>query len=294
MRILHAIHDFLPRHRAGSEIYAHHLTHELARRHAVTILCAEYDPARPHGSLTWRVHDGVPVVELVNNWAFSTFEETYASPELNRSLRHVLAATDPDVLHVHNLLNLSMDLPALARERGAAIVATLHDYTLLCPSGGQRVHMAEQHVCHVIEPDRCSRCFPQSRFASQMAVSRAARVAARVPALDAARRSRPPPAPARVLGHRAERAYVGGAGAGGHHPAARQGARSLRRHRPVRRAVTGPGRRVRGRRPAREEAAASPTTGSVPSRRPQRRGSRTTACASASSACSSGTKASTC
>ena len=176
MRILHAIHDFLPRHRAGSEIYAHHLTHELARRHAVTILCAEYDPARPHGSLTWRVHDGVPVVELVNNWAFSTFEETYASPELNRSLRHVLAATDPDVLHVHNLLNLSMDLPALARERGAAVVATLHDYTLLCPSGGQRVHMAEQHVCHVIEPDRCSRCFPQSPFASQMAVSQAARV----------------------------------------------------------------------------------------------------------------------
>ena len=54
MRLLHAIHDFLPRHRAGSEIYAHHLAHELARRHAVTILCAEYDPARAHGSLTWR------------------------------------------------------------------------------------------------------------------------------------------------------------------------------------------------------------------------------------------------
>ena len=183
MRVLHAIHDFLPRHRAGSEIYAHHLAHELAKRHSVTILCAEYDPARAHGSLTWRIHDGLPVVELVNNWAFSTFDESYQSPDLNRSLRHVLAATDPDVLHVHNLLNLSMDLPALARERGAATVATLHDYTLLCPSGGQRVHMAEEHVCHVIDPERCSRCFPQSPFASQMAVNRAARVAARVPAL---------------------------------------------------------------------------------------------------------------
>ena len=30
MRILHAIHDFLPRHRAGSELYAFHLCRELA------------------------------------------------------------------------------------------------------------------------------------------------------------------------------------------------------------------------------------------------------------------------
>ena len=32
MRILHAIHDFLPRHRAGSEIYAFELARELSRR----------------------------------------------------------------------------------------------------------------------------------------------------------------------------------------------------------------------------------------------------------------------
>lgn len=181
VRILHVIHDFLPRHRAGSEVYAFQLCRQLARRHHVTVLCAEYDPVRTHGSLTWRVHEGLPVVELVNNWAFSTFEETYQSPDLNRSLGHVLTATGPDVLHIHNLLNLSMDLPALARGQGIPSVATLHDYTLLCPSGGQRVHLAEEHVCHAIDPARCSRCFPQSPFAAQMAGSRTARIAAKSP-----------------------------------------------------------------------------------------------------------------
>jgi glycosyltransferase involved in cell wall biosynthesis len=183
MRILHAIHDFLPRHRAGSEIYAFHLCRELAREHNVTVLCAEYDPSRPHGSIVRRTHEGIPVVEIANNWAFAHFGETYRSPGLNRSLRQVLEEVRPEVLHIHNLLNLSMDLPALARSLAIPSVATLHDYTLLCPSGGQRVHVAEQHVCHTIDPDRCTRCFPQSHFASQMTVSGVAQAAGRSKAI---------------------------------------------------------------------------------------------------------------
>jgi len=172
MRILHAIHDFLPRHRAGSEIYACELAREQRSRHEVFVLTAEYDPGAPHGTIRWRMHDGVTVVEIVNNWAFSTFSETYASPRINQQLQHVLDATAPEVLHVHNLLNLSLDLPYLARARGVRTVATLHDYTLVCVSGGQRVHVAEQHVCDTIDAERCSRCFCQSAFASQMAAGR--------------------------------------------------------------------------------------------------------------------------
>ena len=81
----------------------------------------------------------------------------------------------PDVVHVHNLLNLSFDLPRLASERGAVVAATVHDYTLVCPSGGQRVHVAEQHVCAEIDAARCSRCFAQSPFHSQMAAGRLTR-----------------------------------------------------------------------------------------------------------------------
>ena len=178
MRILHAIHDFLPRHAAGSEIYAFQLCRELAKRHVVHVLAAEYDPARPHGSLTWRVHDGLPVIELVNNWEGS-FANSWRSLRLGAQLAHVLRATQPDVLHVHSLLNLSFELPALARAQGTAVAATMHDHSLACPAGGQRLHIVEQTVCDEILPDRCAACFSRSPFHSQMAVGSVSRAVGR-------------------------------------------------------------------------------------------------------------------
>jgi glycosyltransferase involved in cell wall biosynthesis len=189
LRVLHAIHDFLPRHQAGSELYAAALGAALQRRgHHVTVLAAEYDPARPHGDLAWRAHDGLPVVEVVNNWTYPNAAIAWSAPDLMRAFEHVLEATDPDVLHVHSLLNLSLDLPALARRRGIPVVATLHDYTLVCPSGGQRIHKAENHICHTIEPERCARCFSESPFFSQMAYGRVLRAPIGVRSFSLARR----------------------------------------------------------------------------------------------------------
>src|SRR5437762_10313346 len=120
MRILHAIHDFLPRHRAGSEIYAFELARELIRRADVAVLAAEYDPSVPHGTIRWRDYSELSVIELVNNWQLRRFDESYTSDRLNAQLNHVLDATAPDVVHIHNLLNLSFDLPRLAKEIGRA------------------------------------------------------------------------------------------------------------------------------------------------------------------------------
>ncbi len=169
MRILHAIHDFLPAHAAGSEIYAYELAREQQTRgHQAHLLCAEYDPSRQHGSLDWRWVDELPVTEIINNWVFASFDESYQQSVINTQLEHVLLAVQPDVLHLHNLLNLSFDLPRIARAHRIPSVATLHDFTLTCPSGGQRIHRSEQHVCLDIDPQRCARCFPDSSFAAQM------------------------------------------------------------------------------------------------------------------------------
>jgi glycosyltransferase involved in cell wall biosynthesis len=133
------------------------------------ILCAEYDPSRAHGSLVWRTHEGLPVVEVINNWRFSSFDETYRAARLNAQLEHVLRALQPDLLHIHSLLNLSLELPTIAASLGIRSVATLHDFTLLCPSGGQLVHREEREICRQIDPGECARCFPRSPFATQMA-----------------------------------------------------------------------------------------------------------------------------
>jgi glycosyltransferase involved in cell wall biosynthesis len=167
VHVLHAIHDFLPRHQAGSELYALRLARAQMAKHHVTMLCADFDPARDHGEVVWRMHDGVPIVEIINNWRCASFEDTYTSPLIGARLRHALLTLRPDVLHVHNLLNLSFDLPAFAKDLGIPVVATLHDYTLVCASGGQRVHKSEQHVCVDIDTGRCARCFTESVFYEQ-------------------------------------------------------------------------------------------------------------------------------
>ena len=172
LRLLHAIHDFLPRHRAGSEIYASDLCRELASRHHVSVVCAEYDPSRRHGLVNWRVHEGLPVIEIVNNWQCATFKDTYHPALIENRLVHVLKATQPDVVHVHNLLNLSFALPRMAQARHIPVVATLHDYTLVCPSGGQRIHRADNYVCHAIDTERCVRCFRESPLHAQVAFAR--------------------------------------------------------------------------------------------------------------------------
>jgi glycosyltransferase involved in cell wall biosynthesis len=145
----------------------------------VTVLCAERDPTRPHGEIGWRLQGPLPVAEIVNNWSAATFADTYRSPLLTRRIAQVLDAVQPHVVHVHSLLNLSFDLPAIARARGVAVVATLHDYSLVCPSGGQRVHRAEAHLCCAIEPERCARCFRDSAFFVQAAFARAAALTGR-------------------------------------------------------------------------------------------------------------------
>jgi glycosyltransferase involved in cell wall biosynthesis len=177
VRILHAIHDFLPRHRAGSEIYALRLCRELAARHHVSILCAEYDPQLPHGHVTWRVFDDLQVIEVVNNWVCGSFVDTYRPPLIGDRIAHLMRAIQPDVVHVHNLLNLSFELPSLAAKYGAPVVATLHDYTLVCPSGGQRIPQSEQHVCRSIDLGRCARCFRESPFYTQATFGRLTAVA---------------------------------------------------------------------------------------------------------------------
>jgi glycosyltransferase involved in cell wall biosynthesis len=145
----------------------------------VTVLCAERDPGRPHGEIAWRLQGPLPVAEIVNNCSAATFADTYRSPLLTRRIAQVLDAVQPHVVHVHSLLNLSFDLPAIARARGVPVVATLHDYSLVCPSGGQRVHRAEAHLCRTIEPERCARCFRDSTFFVQAAFARVAALTGR-------------------------------------------------------------------------------------------------------------------
>jgi glycosyltransferase involved in cell wall biosynthesis len=65
---------------------------------------------------------------------------------VRRALAEVLAAERPDVLHVHNTFPLlSPSVLLAARDAGVPVVATIHNYKLLCASGD---FFRDGSVCH--------------------------------------------------------------------------------------------------------------------------------------------------
>lgn len=172
MRILQAIHDFLPNHQAGSELYCCHLSQALqSLGHDVRLFYSEIDHGQPAYSVRRGEFDGLPYWEIVNNHGYSRFEETYENPSIERVFAECLDEFQPDVVHFHHLLGLSYGCARLCKERRIPVVFTLHDYWLTCPRGGGQRFRGEGLVCLDVDAALCAECI--SRYS--LGVSRGAR-----------------------------------------------------------------------------------------------------------------------
>ena len=139
MKILQVVHLFVPRHRAGVEVYTDAVASELAREHEVTVFTTEHRPGAADYSLTRRRRGDVKVVEAIHNKNHASFEESYSNESMNRLFEAVLDETNPDVVHLQHLLFHSLDYVRIARERGIPVAMTLHEYWLICLRGGQMI-----------------------------------------------------------------------------------------------------------------------------------------------------------
>lgn len=77
------------------------------------------------------------------------------------ALRTALDLLDVDIVHVHDLLNLSLSPLAVAREAGVPTVVTIHDMSLACIH--HNVLWCDEVACGLPD-DRaaCARCLPQT------------------------------------------------------------------------------------------------------------------------------------
>jgi glycosyltransferase involved in cell wall biosynthesis len=157
MRILQVIHDFLPHHVAGSELYCFYLSQELAKRHAVDVMFTEMDTTRPQYSYRRWSSGGVTCHEVVHNHEYRAFEHTYADLRMEEIFTTILDDVRPDVVHVHHLMHHSINYPTLSKIRGIPVVFTLHDYWLSCPNYGQRLR-PDHVVCERIDLRDCANC----------------------------------------------------------------------------------------------------------------------------------------
>jgi glycosyltransferase involved in cell wall biosynthesis len=158
MRILHVIHDFVPNHVGGSELYCYYLCGALAARgHAVDVYFTEFDCSRPQYSYTRSTRGALTCHEVVHNHEYRSFQETYLNPHMDERFERLLDAERPDVVHLHHVMLHSLNYPKLARRRGVPVVFTLHDYWLSCLNYGQRLHPVHG-VCDAIDIMRCADC----------------------------------------------------------------------------------------------------------------------------------------
>ncbi len=178
MKILFVVHDFLPRHRAGTEVYTAQLAQRVQERgHQVRIFATEKDISRPHLRVDSREWEGLKVSELVNNLFYGSFEETWDWAPSVEAFGRICDEFQPDVVHVMHLLYQSIGVVEEAERRGIPVVYTLHDFWLQCARFGQRIH-ADGSVCHTIEHARCGTCLATVKFAQTTAQRRAAKAIA--------------------------------------------------------------------------------------------------------------------
>jgi glycosyltransferase involved in cell wall biosynthesis len=141
MRILYLVHQYLPRHLAGTEVYTHSLAKALSARHEVLVYC--HEPALDGGAQP-AVDDaleGVAVRRVAARTAgrapaspLALFRAGYRNRRIAADLAETLARYRPDVVHVQHLKDLTVDALPMARVAGAGVVYTLHDYWGICPN----------------------------------------------------------------------------------------------------------------------------------------------------------------
>lgn len=169
MRVLFLTHNHPTLQAGGTETFALGLYRALRDRHGAeglflagtTALLRERRP----GTLLQSVGGAVDEM-LVSLDHFDRFFLSQGDVYGLASLAPMIARLNPDIVHLHHPLLWGMEgidwLRHVAPQ--AAMVATLHDYFLLCPREGQLL-TSDGQLCQSPSGDACRRCFPD-RLAS--------------------------------------------------------------------------------------------------------------------------------
>jgi len=133
VRVLQVIHQFPPYSSQGSEVYCHQLAKRLAATEEVRVFHISNTPNRRPRRLARETFDGLATYHCVDGAEYSRVAD-WPNEFLRGTFRDVLVEFAPEVVHFHNYLSLGDHLPSLARDSGAKVVYTLHDFGLLCPN----------------------------------------------------------------------------------------------------------------------------------------------------------------
>lgn len=139
MRILLAVHQFMPEFRAGTETLTLRTAQELQRRgHHVCVLTAgKFAPDLPHlHRYSW---SGLSVIRLnvpePEALFWGRLDQTFRRSDLEPLLRRVLIEVQPELVHIFHLRRLTLAFIDLLRVFSMPIVLSITDYWFGCFTG---------------------------------------------------------------------------------------------------------------------------------------------------------------
>jgi len=135
LKLLMVVHGFPPDSWAGVEVLSLTLARALRERgHEVVLFVRSPGaPGEADRSLHESAFDGFRVHRFVNHLAFSGVDETYRFRPAEDAFDRVLAAEQPDVVHIQHMIHLSTGLIDRCRAAGVPCVVTLSDFWTRCP-----------------------------------------------------------------------------------------------------------------------------------------------------------------
>lgn len=164
MKVLTICHDHPEFTAGGTEYAAHDLTQALnampgvkARFLAATsaLTHPEADPGSLHA-----LGDDL----LLRTGSYDMFSmRRHDGKDWIAALERVLVAFEPDLVHLHGLDRIGVEvLPVLRRLRPRLrLILTLHDYQLICPNDGLLIRRSGGGLCQRPSADACRQCFPE-------------------------------------------------------------------------------------------------------------------------------------
>ncbi len=162
MKILFAVHQFFPDHRAGVEIVTLGLARELkARGHEPRVFAAKRSVPgsgiEPYETQDYEF-EGIPVrrVGRPEEGLSRPYELNFRNEKMASKAREYVRETSPDVIHAMHLQGLSASVLPAFKESGVPLVFTAADFWPVCPVVDLRRH--DGALCAGPEVTHCVRC----------------------------------------------------------------------------------------------------------------------------------------
>jgi glycosyltransferase involved in cell wall biosynthesis len=147
MRILHLVHQYLPEHVGGTELYTVWLSRALQQQgHAVAVF---HRRSAEGTGLERREDEGIAIWSAWNGRFQPTNRllSTLHNAALLEAFQKVIATFQPELVHVQHLMGLPTAILQHLNRVNIPYVITLHDYWWVC-ANSQLLTNYDQTICH--------------------------------------------------------------------------------------------------------------------------------------------------